>query len=166
MMNFPPHILLLCPQLKFAVFCVKSSKGLGLHHLRAELDEHFNGSLYFSRCLSKQGFHFYQLCFDMDAYFSENRIYKNVCENKFYCEPYNVPQKQWCTLLHRRHKCHMLELLSKTSERFVCLSHSNSCSGPPQYWILPILFLIRKKLMQRSILPNILGIFIDYKNST
>jgi hypothetical protein len=40
-------------------------------------NEHFNYTHNSCTHLSKQGIHFYQLCFDMDAYFSENRAYKN-----------------------------------------------------------------------------------------
>jgi hypothetical protein len=36
---------------------------------RAESGEHFDGALYYGRYLSKRGFHFYQVFFDMDAYF-------------------------------------------------------------------------------------------------
>jgi hypothetical protein len=42
---------------------------------RAELGEHFNGTLYFSRYLRKRGIYVY--CLDIDAYFYENHLFKN-----------------------------------------------------------------------------------------
>jgi hypothetical protein len=58
-------------------FCVENSKLIIVYLRRAEFGGHFNSSLYFIRYLSKRGFHFYQLCIDMDAYSSKNHVYKN-----------------------------------------------------------------------------------------
>jgi hypothetical protein len=59
--------------------CVENSKLISVYLGRAELGEHFKGTVYYSIYLSKRELYLYQLRFDLEAYFSEDHIYKN-CE--------------------------------------------------------------------------------------
>jgi hypothetical protein len=75
--NFLGPECLIVPAIEVGGFCIENSKWYSVYLRKATVYEHFNGPLYFDRYLSKWGFHFYWICFVLDAYFFENHIYKN-----------------------------------------------------------------------------------------